>query len=435
MCLTKSFVWSQLKNIYSTSLCHSLVQLVCYSAKHSPFTIHHSLKKFLAIYSLFTIHHSLAFAQSDVNRVLKEVEANNKAIQSNKKYWEARKAEYKTGLTPYDPQVEYDYLFGTPVGAGNQRDFSVTQRLDFPTTYKRKRELSRQQITQTELQQKVYRQNILLQAKLVTLQIIYLNKKHAELNRRLANTQQLVQDYQKKLDKGDVIILDVNKAKLQLLNINNEVALNNNEIQVARTRLTELNGGQSIQVSDTNYPITNDVPDFETLDSLIEANDPILKVYEQEKEIMQRQIGVQKSLNLPKIETGYHSQGILGQSYKGIHAGITIPLWENKNRLKAAQANLEYANANAQTHIIEHRLENKSYYDQLAVRLKAMQEYKDLFATLNNTELLNKSLRLGQITIIQYFLDESYYFSAYDKYLQMEWEYQQAIARLYKYQL
>jgi outer membrane protein TolC len=375
------------------------------------------------------------FSQSDVNSVLKEVEANNKAIQSNKKYWEARKAEYKTGLTPYDPQVEYDYLFGTPVGAGNQRDFSVTQRLDFPTTYKRKRELSSQQITQTELQQQVYRQDILLQAKLVTLQIIYLNKKRAELNRRLANTQQLVQDYQKKLDKGDVIILDVNKAKLQLLNINNEVALNINEIQVASTRLTELNGGQLIQVSDTTYPITNDVPDFETLDSLIEANDPILKVYEQEKEIMQRQIGVQKSLNLPKIETGYHSQGILGQSYKGIHAGITIPLWENKNRLKAAQANLDYATTNAQTHIIEHRLENKGYYDQLPVRLKAMQDYKDLLATLNNTELLNKALRLGQITIIQYFQEESYYFSAYDKYLQMEWEYQQAIAKLYKYQL
>lgn len=48
------------------------------------------------------------------------------------------------------------------------------------------------------------------------------------------------------------------------------------------------------------------------MDSLIEANDPLLKVYEQEKEIEQKQITVQKSLNLPKIETGYHSQGILG---------------------------------------------------------------------------------------------------------------------------
>jgi outer membrane protein TolC len=370
-----------------------------------------------------------------MDRVLKEVEANNKSIQSNKRYWEARRAEFKTGLTPYDPQIEYDYLLGSPVGAGNQRDFSVTQRLDFPTTYKRKRELSGSQIAQTELQQKVHRQDVLLQAKLVSLQIISLNKKAEELNRRLVNTQQLVQDYQKKLDKGDVIILDVNKAKLQLLNVNNEVALTLNEIQVATTRLIELNGGVPIQVSDTTYPATATVPDFDTLDSLIEANDPILKVYEQEKEIMQRQIAVQKSLNLPKIETGYHSQGILGQSYKGAHAGITIPLWENKNRLKAAQANLDYATTNAQTHIVEHRLENKGYYDQLEVRIKSMQEYKNLLSTLNNTELLNKALRLGQITIIQYFQDEAYYFSAYDRYLQMEWEYQQAVARLYKFQL
>jgi outer membrane protein TolC len=375
------------------------------------------------------------FAQNDVDRILKEVEANNRSMQANKKYWEAKRAEYKTGITPYDPQIEYDYLFGSPVGAGNQKDFSVTQRLDFPTTYKRKRELSNTQIAQTDLQQKVYRQDILLQAKLVTIQIIYLNKKGAELNRRLANTQHLVQDYEKKLEKGDVIILDVNKARLQLLNINHEVALNNNEIQVATTKLTGLNGGQPIQVSDTTYPLTNTVPDFETLDSLIEANDPILKVYEQEKEIMQKQIAVQKSLNLPKFETGYHSQGILGQSYRGVHAGITIPLWENKNRLTAAQENLNYATTNAQSHIIEHRLENKGYYDQLAVRVKAMQEYKELLLTLNNTALLNKALQLGQITVVQYFQDEAYYFSAYDKYLQMEWEYQQAVARLYKFQL
>jgi outer membrane protein, heavy metal efflux system len=387
----------------------------------------------ITIISCFLILQS--FAQSEIDRVLKDVEANNKSIQSNKKYWDARRAEFRTGLTPYDPQVEYDYLFGSPVAAGNQKDFSVTQRLDFPTTYRRKRELSGSQIEQTDLQQKVFRQDILLQAKLITLQIIYLNKRAAELNRRLVNTHQLVQDYQKKLDKGDVIILDVNKAKLQLLNINNEVALNQNEIQVATTKLTELNGGAPIVVSDTTYPIINAIPDFETLDSLIEANDPILKVYEQEKEIMQKQVNVQKSLNLPKIETGYHSQGILGQSYRGAHAGITIPLWENKNRLKAAQANLDYATTNAQTHIIEHRLENKGYYDQLAVRLKSMQEYEELLVTLNNTALLNKALRLGQITIIQYFQDESYYFSAYDKYLQMEWEYQQAVARLYKFAL
>ena len=391
--------------------------------------------KQLTLYIIAVFCTVQSFAQSDVDRVMKSVETSNKSIQSNKKYWEARRTEFKTGLTPYDPQVEYDYLFGSPVGAGNQRDFSVTQRFDFPNAYTRKRKLSGRQVAQTELQQQVYRQDVLLEAKLVTLEIIYLNKKAAELNRRLSNTQKLVADYQKKLDKGDVIILDVNKAKLQLLNIKNEVALNDNERLVASTKLSELNGGQILEISDTTYPALPIIPGFETLDSTIEANDPIIKVYEQEIKIQEQNIAVQKALSLPKIEAGYHSQGILGQSYKGAHAGISIPLWENKNRVKAAQANWDYATTIAQTHILEHRLQNKGYYDQLAVRENAMEEYKTLLSTLNNTTLLNKALQLGQITIIQYFQDESYYFSAYDKYIQLEWEYQQALSRLFKYQL
>jgi outer membrane protein TolC len=307
--------------------------------------------------------------------------------------------------------------------------------LDFPTVYKRKKALSGQQIAQTILQQQVYRQDILLEAKLLSLHIIYLNKKDAELNRRLLNTQKLVSDYQKKLDKGDVIILDVNKAKLQLLNIQHEVKLNENEKQVLLTKISELNGGLPVAINDTIYPFVTFIPEFEILDSTIEASDPIIKVYELEKKILQQQIALQKAMNLPKIETGYHSQGILGQSYRGVHAGITIPLWENKNRLNSAKANLDYATSSAETHRLEHRLENKQYYDQLDVRLKMVQEYKEFLSTLNNTVLLNKALALGQITIIQYFYDESFYFTAYDKYLQAEWEYQQAVAKLYKFQL
>jgi outer membrane protein, heavy metal efflux system len=391
--------------------------------------------KQLTIYIITCFFIVNGFAQSDVERVLKSVEANNKALKSNRNYWEARRAEFKIGLTPYDPQLEYDFMAGSPVEAGNQRDFSVTQRFDFPTTYPRKKKLSRNQIAQTDLQQQVFRQDILLDAKLTTFQIIFLNKKAAALSRRVSGTQRMVQDLQKKLDKGDAIILDVNKARLQLLNIEREAALNQNAKDVALTRLSELNGGIVIEVSDTTYPAVPVIPQFETLDSTIEANDPIIKSFHQEIKIQHQQIAVQKSLNLPKIETGYHSQGILGQSYKGVHTGMTIPLWENKNRLKAAKANLDFATANAQTHITEHRLENKRYYDQLAVRAKSIQDYNALLGTLNNAVLLDKALRLGQITVVQYFQDEAYFFSSYDNYLQMEWEYQQAVANLYKFQL
>lgn len=391
--------------------------------------------KTIYLYILTLVSASVSFSQNTIDTILQEVNKNNPAIKSIASYWSAQKAQYRTGLTPYDPQVEYDYLFGSPVGAGNQKDFSVTQRLDFPTFYSRKKGLSKEQSNQAEFQQQVFRQDILLEGKLITLELIYLNKKQASLNDRAKQTAQLQDSYEKKLANGEVIILDVNKTKLQLVNIRNDQALNENEIQKLQTRLSALNGGLPIVIQDTAFPVFSTVPDFETLDSIIEANDPIIKVYDQEKLIMEKQVSVQKALNLPKIETGYHSQSILGQSYKGIHAGISIPLWENKNKLQTAKRNVDYAVENINRHRVEHRMENKELYDQLAVRQKAMKDYQSLFVSLNNQYLLNKALQLGQITVIQYFQEESYYFSALDKYLQLELEYHKAIAQLYKFQL
>jgi len=384
----------------------------------------------LAIFSFNRID-----AQSIIDSVLKKVEKNNKSIQSNTKFWQAKGEEFKTGLTPFDPQIEYDYLFGSPAGAGNQKDFSITQRFDFPTTYRRKNSLSVSQVLNTEIQQQVHRQEILLQAKLITLELIFLNKKAVELNRRLTNTSELVNDYQKKMIQGDAIVLDLNKAKLQWLNIRNDTSLNNHLIQANTTKLTELNGGIPLVVTDTIYPSDVALPEFSVLDSMIEANDPVLKIFQQEIEIMQRQLLVQKALVLPKIETGYHAQSILGQSYKGVHTGITIPLWENKNKVNAARANLDFANANAEMQFIGYKLEKKGYYDKVVGRLNALREYHQMLLPIGDTALLNKALKLGQITMIQYFYEENFYYASYDKYLQLELEYQQGIANLYKFQL
>ncbi|MGN6495419.1 MAG: hypothetical protein ACTHLE_25755 [Agriterribacter sp.] len=64
-----------------------------------------------------------------------------------------------------------------------------------------------------------------------------------------------------------------------------------------------------------------------------------------------------------------------------------------------------------------------------------MNEHVALMQTLNNDYLLGKALSLGQITVVQYFYEEAFYFNAYDQYLTMEMEYQKAVARLFKYML
>ena len=73
-------------------------------------------------------------AQSELEKILSDVERNNKSIAADKQYWEAQKMSYKTGLNPENPRIEYDRLPGSPEGAGTQQDFSVTQGFDFPSS-------------------------------------------------------------------------------------------------------------------------------------------------------------------------------------------------------------------------------------------------------------------------------------------------------------
>jgi len=116
-----------------------------------------------------------ANGQTSIDSVMENIARNNKTIIANTKYWEAKTLEYQTGLTPYNPKVDFDYLIGTPSNAGNQTEFAFTQTFDFPTVYVRKKQLSNEQIKQAEYQLNANRQEILLEAKLICLELIYRN--------------------------------------------------------------------------------------------------------------------------------------------------------------------------------------------------------------------------------------------------------------------
>ena len=373
--------------------------------------------------------------QTTIDSVLVNIAKNNKTIVANTKYWEAKKLEYQTGLTPYNPKVDYDYLIGTLSNAGNQTDFAITQSFDFPTVYARKKQLSNEQIKQAEFQLNANRQEVLLEAKIICIELIYRNKFNSELTTRKQNTEKWLTAFQKSLEKGQGNIMDVNKAKLQLIEINASFQENLSISNQLNQKLTELNGGVPIQFSDTAYSSFEFISDFATLEQEIEANDPVRKYLEQEKVIGQNEVSLSKSLTLPKIETGYHYQSILGQRFNGVHFGLTTPLWENKSIVKTQQAELILNEANLQDHINEHYYDIKQKYERMTNLKITLDKYQTLFSSLNNVELLDKSLSLGQISTIEYFMEMTYYYEALKNYLKTEMEYNKVVAELYKYQL
>jgi len=177
------------------------------------------------------------------------------------------------------------------------------------------------------------------------------------------------------------------------------------------------------------------LPAFETLDSLIEANDPIIKVYQQDVNIGIEQVVFSKSIKLPKLEAGYHYQAILGQRYQGFHVGTSIPLWENKNKVKAQQARLSYNEIQVQEHRIQHQSQNKRVYESHLHWQNTVSEYQELLTASNNEVLLTKSFEAGQISLIEYLMEVRYLYDAVERFLAAENELYNSVAVLYKFEL
>ncbi|KAA9338864.1 TolC family protein [Adhaeribacter soli] len=376
------------------------------------------------------------FAQGNLEKVLASVAQHNKAIAANKQYWEARKLALRTGLTPENPEVVYDYMRGRPQEiAGNQHDFTVTQQFDFPTAYSKKKALSKEQIAQTEFQAAAFRQDILLEAKLSYLEMVYLNRQKVTLARRLQTSERLYHDYQKKFKQGFASILEVNKSRIQLTTLQNEVRQIESQLKLYTEKLTQLNGGNVIAVTDTLYPAQTQLPAYEVMDSVVEVNDPILKTVKQQREIAVKEKEVARALTLPKLGAGYHSQAILGQTFNGGRVGVSVPLWQDKNKVKQKEAEILYSELQIQSHRTEHLHDIKALYDRYESLRAGLVDYQNLMQDVKSDVLLAKALRLGEISSIEYFMELTYFYNAYDNYLALKKEYNQVVARLYKFAL
>jgi len=375
------------------------------------------------------------WAQVSMEDILVEIEKNNKTLQANAQNNEAQKLGFKSNNPLYNPNVEYDFMYGFPLNAGNQTDFLVNQAFDFPTSYSKRKQLSEGRVSQSDFQYNAGRQEILFEAKSTCIELIYRNKLHIQLQERKAFTESLLASFEKRLSTGEGNILDVNKARLQLIEINKDFQLNLSQVNQLTQRLTGLNGGEELTFKSTEYPVLDPIGDFEELFGEIQAKDPTLKFVEMDIASAQKQLELSKSLALPKLEAGFRHQAILGQRFNGFHLGTTIPLWENKYKVRQSEAELSTSGLKVLQFQNDKYSSSRQLYEKYQKLSVTLNEYQNVLSALNSKEYLDKALAVGHISTIEYFLESNYYYMAYNNYLQTEFEYHVTVAEILKFRL
>ncbi|MBA7528960.1 hypothetical protein ES705_21152 [subsurface metagenome] len=372
--------------------------------------------------------------QSKIDSLLNQVIQNNEVLKANRKYQEAQSILYKTGLTPANPRLAYGYFPGDKVTPGRKETFDLIQSFDFPTTYVIKKNVSDNQVQHTAVMGKLVRQDILLKAELTLFELIYLQKVNFKFIQRKALAERLLKDFQRKMDHGDASRLDLNKARLEFLLANNNVRKNQSSIDQVIEKLTQMNGGFEPDIGDLGYP---DI-ELHDLDSIIKNalnKYPDLEALRINKLLALNMVKLQKSKSLPSFEMGYGSEVVPGEHFRGIRIGLTIPLWENKNKVKQARVNAEHTELQAKSRISELiSIIKQNYYQASSLKLN-FEDYKKTISQSKNQELLGKALELGQISSIEYFMEIRFFYQLIDKYLELEKKYFQMLAQLYQYEL
>lgn len=375
-----------------------------------------------------------SFAQTSIEQVLSEVEQNNTTLIALKRKADAETTANKTDLFLPNPEVEFNYLFGSPSVIGNRTDIRVTQGFDFPTVYSRKSDISDLKNEQVQLEYKRQQKELFLHTRQVCNQLIYINALLEEYSIRIKNAERMVTLFQTKFESGEANILDYNKARLGLLDLTKKAESLQVDKEEQLAELTLLNGGKPIDFQLAEFPNSGIPENFESWYAQAEQNNPLLSWLKLETEVSRQNEKLNSALALPKFQAGYMSEGIVGDHFQGITVGVSVPLWESKNKVKEARARTEVSQA------VEQDNKLRFYNSLQALHAKAMQlqnsfnDYRNELELCDNTELAAKALEAGEISMIEYIMELTVYYESFNNMIEIQKNLHQTLAELKKYE-
>ncbi len=370
----------------------------------------------------------------NIEQVLQSIEQNNKELQSQAQLSKAQKMENRTENNLPDPTVSYSSFYKNGMGPGHGTETVVSQGFDFPTQYITRNRQATLENEAIDIQQQAVRRDILLQAKLLCLDLIQLNQENELIQIRMKNANDLQTMYEKRLQTGDANALEVNKVKMECMNVQTEVAQNNAAHRTALQTLLAMNGNLPLEFSATVYPQVKEINDYNTLRDEVIASDLDLQAMGYAARAAEKQVSVDKQNWLPKLQAGFRRNTDSEMSMNGFVIGGSIPLFSNRKKVQIAKAQALSAQLLKEDAQLEKENELMALYNEMKQLKQALDTY-DVPLMHRSLALLKQALEEGQLSLIEYFVEAEGIYKNLQARMQLENQYQKVMANIYKNEL
>lgn len=366
-----------------------------------------------------------------LDEVLKSIEQNNKELQARRQATNAVKMENRTSNNLPDPTLSYSSFYSNAAEGGHGTEFVAAQGFDFPTRYVARNRQITLQNEAVEREHQTQRRDVLLNAKNLCLDLIWLGKQKELMDLRMKNAVKLQELYEKRLTTGDANALEVNKIKMERMNVQAEVAQNSASHRTVLQSLLAMNGNLPLECAGLAYPEVKEIQDYNLLRDEVMASDLNLLSAAATVRAAEKQVAVDRQGWLPKLEVGFRRNTDDVASQNGFVVGGSLPLFENRKKVKIAKAQAISAQLMQESAKEQAEASLMSLFNEMQQLKEALKVY-DVPLMYRSLDLLGQALAEGQISLIEYFVEADAVYQNLQAYLQIENQYQKVMADIYK---
>ena len=358
----------------------------------------------------------------DYRDILSAIDQYSPLLQASRKQMEADIKGNHTGNVPENPEFGFGYFWNNQNPDGRRMDFEASQSFDFPSVYVYKSRMAKNHDSAAYYRFANERAQIMLQAQNLCIELIYNNAMANVLQKRVESARRIARSYQEQLEKGQTSIVEANKAELNLLGLESEMARLQAEIENLKAGLERLTGGIEVDLTQSAFPDAVLPESFELWFARITGSNPILQQARNESLAKEQNVKVNISEALPKFSVGYKGENVFDEGFNGIAVGMSIPLWENKNRVKQARLEAEAAQHKALDAQWQLRAQLESLYNKSLHLQPVVTRYRDALSGLDNLPYIEKALEEGEYSLMDYLTELQYQFDMMESYLSAERE-------------
>ncbi len=321
--------------------------------------------------------------------------------------------------------VEYSPFWGGGASGVASSELIVSQEIDFPSLFSLRRKASKAQQEVSHLQLQTLRRDILLEAKKLCYDISASVSLRNLMNSRLQSADSLLSLYERSMNNGNATLIDVNRIKMDRMEVAAQRVKAEGEISALWTQLQALNGGKSIEGMD-NFVLEPE-PEAVAIGTIpLEKQEAKATI-----DASACDLRLAKNSWLPTLTVGYRRNTELHEAVNGFVVGMSVPLFSNAGKAKAARlrqqaAEAQLANAAAQSDSRNNVLEAQ------ARQLKASIQAYDMPLLQQTMALINKAIAAGAMTILEYYSQADRIYNAMQKMIELENEYNKVLSELHR---